>query len=396
MHFHVLGVGATGSLISHHLRRVLPTTHSITLIYRTAKSSRNALSHGGLIQIENDGLLSTANGFRFETFHSLPIAPAKGSMEKLQTIESLFVATKAHHTIPALNHIAPRLSKDSTIVLLQNGMGVYEMLINEVFRNPEQRPHFILASNTHGAFRKDTFHIVHTGQGNICFGIIPDYAGRAYEAGFHNEAVSKLERKPRLSDITTPDDPSFERYKSLRSTVAALLLLESLNASWNPIAYMQTVMRRKVVVNAVINPLTALMGCRNGDIFSTRSSYRIMRRICLEASSVFKAQAEAETQTWLDTLVTQGIDAEDVAIGRLPPELCAPMLEREVLRIARGTEGNISSMLSDIRRGRTTEIDFINGYLLNLGATYNIRMPANAMLLNLVKMRTAIPLDQML
>jgi len=159
---------------------------------------------------------------------------------------------------------------------------------------------------------------------------------------------------------------------------------------------MQTAMRRKVVVNAVINPLTALMGCRNGDIFTTASSYRVMKRICCEASSVFKAQTEAETQTWLDTLVTQGIDANDVAIGRLPRALTAPMLEREVIRVAQATRGNISSMLTDIRRGRTTEIDYINGYLLNLGSSYRVEMPANATLLNLIKMRSAIPLDQML
>jgi 2-dehydropantoate 2-reductase len=121
-----------------------------------------------------------------------------------------------------------------------------------------------------------------------------------------------------------------------------------------------------------------------------------MRRICQEASSVFMAQTEAETKAWLDTLANQGIDANDVAIGRLPLALTPPMLEMEVLRVAQVTQGNISSMLSDVRRGRMTEIDFINGYLLNLGSTYDIQMPANATLLNLVKMRSAIPLDQML
>jgi 2-dehydropantoate 2-reductase len=395
MRFHVLGLGSIGSLLSHHLRRAIPTTHSVSLIHKTERQVKQALHQGGVIHVEIEGLLSTADGFQFENFISPPAQGQDGAKE-VETIESLFVTTKAHQTLRAIHRLIPRLSKNSTIVLLQNGMGIYEILVNEVFRNPEQRPHFILASNTHGAFRKDTFHIVHAGQGAIDFGIVPDIAGRAYESGFLDEAVPKFERNPRLSDITTPDDPSFERYKSLRSTVAAMLLLEPLNVSWRQIAYVQTAMRRKLVVNAVINPLTALMGCRNGDIFTTLSSHRITKRICQEASSAFKAQTEAQTKAWLDTLVAQGIDADDVAIGRLPWALTAPMLEREVLRVAGATKGNISSMLSDVRSGRTTEIDFINGYLLNLGSTYDIKMPATATLLNLVKMRSAIPLDQML
>jgi len=399
MRFHVLGLGSVGSLLSHHLRRAIPTTHSITLIHKTQRQARDALSHGGVIRIENHGLLSTAHGFRFENFDALDVssmAQTEGSAKHVETIESLFVTTKAHQTLPAIRRLVPRLSKNSTIVLLQNGMGMYEALVHEVFRNPEQRPHFILASNTHGAFRKDTYHVVHAGQGTIDFGIVPDIAGRAFEAGFLDESVPKPERKPHLSDITTPDDPSFERYRSLRSTVAAMLLLEPLDVSWKPMAHIQTAMRRKLVVNAVINPLTAIMGCRNGDIFTTPSSHRLMQRICQEASNVFMVQTKAETQTWLQTLVSEGIDVDDVAIGRLPRALTKTMLEEEVLRVAQATKGNISSMLSDVRHGRTTEIDFINGYLLKLGLTYHVEMPATATLLNLVKMRSAIPLDQML
>jgi 2-dehydropantoate 2-reductase len=277
-------------------------------------------------------------------------------------------------------------------------MGVYEILINEVFRNPEQRPHFILASNTHGAYLKTAQHIVHAGQGAIEFAIVPHISGRNYEAGFLDNSVPKFERKPRLSDITTPDDPSYESYKTLRETVAALLLLEPLNVSWRSISYLQTVIRRKLVVNAVINPLTALMGCRNGDLFRNHNSsaYNIMDNICREASAVFKAQAMAESQAWSNSLAMEGIDPNDVVVGRLPEALSSEMLKKEVLRVADSTKHNISSMLSDIRRGRSTEIDFINGYLLNLGTTHRVKMPCSSVLLHLVKLRGAIPLDQIL
>jgi 2-dehydropantoate 2-reductase len=412
MRFHVLGLGSIGSLLSHHLRRALPPTNSVTLIHRTQSQARDALANGGVIRVEHNGLVTIANGFYSEGFEAhKPLISSRTPSSRTETkgkhkerepgvpgpIESLFVTTKAHQTIPAIRRLLPRLSGTTTIVLMQNGMGVYEELVHSVFRNPEQRPHFILASNTHGAFRKHTYDIVHAGLGSIEFGIVPDPAERDFEAGFLDEAMPKLDRKPRLEDIASPtNDPSFERYRSLRSTVAALLLLESLNISWKPIAEIQTIIRRKLVVNAVMNPLTALMGCRNGEVLNTTASRRLMQRICQEASDVFAAQAKAGSQTWLDILASQGVDTESMAVGRLPRALTRPMLEEEVLRVAKATKGNISSMLSDIRHGRSTEVDFINGYLLKLGTTYRIEMPATATLLNLVKMRTAIPLDQML
>ncbi|RDB28946.1 putative 2-dehydropantoate 2-reductase [Hypsizygus marmoreus] len=406
MRFHILGLGSIGSLLAHNLRRVLPKEHSITLIHKTQNQAAEALTRGGAIHVENQGLVSTTTGFRSEVFEasSTPSDPKKSKRKKHaqklggpDAIESLFITTKAHHTLPAIRRLLPRLSSNTTVVLLQNGMGIYEELTHDIFRNPEQRPHFILATNTHGAFRKGSHNIVHAGVGNIAFGIVPDPLGRNFEAGFENKTVPRTEQNPRISDISpSADDPSFDRYKSLRGTVAAMLLMEPLNVSWRPIAQVQTAMRRKLVVNAVINPLTALMGCRNGGIFTTTAARRILQRVCQEASDVFAAQIKADNKTWLESLAADGVDTNRVPVERLPRSLTRSLLEDEILHVAEVTKGNISSMLSDVRRGIPTEIDYINGYLLKLGSTYHVDMPATAMLLNLVKMRSAIPLDQML
>ncbi|GLB35874.1 putative ketopantoate reductase PanE/ApbA C terminal [Lyophyllum shimeji] len=401
MRFHILGLGPIGSLVAYHLRRALPRDHSITLIHRTQSQANAALARGGAIHIEQQGVVTTAAGFRSEVFEGIdPSAKSPRSREETkksggpEDIESLFITTKAHQTVPAVQRLLPRLSPNTTIVLLQNGMGVYEELVHDIFRNPEQRPHFILASNTHGAFRKHT-DFVHAGVGEICFGIVPDPGGRSFEAGFEDPAIPRFERRPRLSDITpVTDDPAHARYSSLRGTVAALLLLEPLNVSWQPMSQIQTAMRRKLVANAVINPLTAIMGCRNGEVFTTNAAKRILQRVCQEASDAFAAQIKSDSRAWLGTLATEGVDTERVTIERLPRSLTRPALEKEVLRVAQATRGNISSMLSDVRLGRSTEIDFMNGYLLKLGSTYRVEMPATAMLLNLVKMRSAIPIDQ--
>ncbi|KAF9814511.1 hypothetical protein IEO21_05062 [Rhodonia placenta] len=112
-------------------------------------------------------------------------------------------------------------------------------------------------------------------------------------------------------------------------------------------------MRRKLVVNSVVNPLTALLNCSNGEIFKHTAGTRIAERLCAEASSVFRTQWEQE-------------QAE-----HFPRELEAAALLAECQRIVRQ----------------------LNGYLLRLARRYGVRVPVTATLLDMVVLRSAVPLD---
>ena len=392
MHFHVLGLGPVGCLLAHNLRRTLPSTHhSISLILKAGLT----LPEKRCIKIDTLGATTTSDGFLEENFQNASQQDGNRAQD-LRQIRSLFVALKAQYAVAALRSLTYRLSANSTIVLMQNGMGLYEELVRDVFRNPSQRPHFILASNTNGAFAIQPFHVVHAGLGSIEFGIVPDAKGREFEAGFDDDSIPQSQRRLRLSDITSPTDVDSARYISLRDTVAALLLLEPLSPSWKTYAELQLIMRRKLVVNAVINPLTALIGCRNGQLTQLPSNSKIMHNICWEGSLVFAAEMRRESTLWLEDMQSRGIDTKDVALPSLPKALSPECLEQEVIRVAQLTRNNVSSMLQDIRRGKVTEIDYINGYLINLGRELGVRTPFNLALLDLVKVRHSIPLDQML
>jgi 2-dehydropantoate 2-reductase len=48
--------------------------------------------------------------------------------------------------------------------------------------------------------------------------------------------------------------------------------------------------------------------------------------------------------------------------------------------------GNIKpSMLQDIEKGRRTEVDFTNGYVVRKGKEVNVETPANELVTNIVK-----------
>jgi len=55
------------------------------------------------------------------------------------------------------------------------------------------------------------------------------------------------------------------------------------------------------------------------------------------------------------------------------------------------TAGNRSSMLQDVRNGRPTEIDWINGEVVRRGRRHNVPTPVNEALLKLVEVLEAYP-----
>ena len=412
MRFYVLGIGPIGSLLAHHLRVALPSEHSVTLIHKSMSQARTAASLGGAISVENQGIVQTRDGYDMEVFEQGDCSGAgipfdsplsrdevkrnSPLLKNLRTdlIETLFVTTKAQNTTDAISRMLPRLTPRSTIVLLQNGMGIYEDLVQKLFRNPESRPHFILAANTHGAWLKSPLHVVHAGVGNIEFGIIPDSRGRDFEASLSEEDKPQHERELSLDDILREGETSYAEYTGLRETVAILSSLDGLGCKWRRMSDVQLAMRKKLVVNAVVNPLAAILGCRNGALFKDEASKRMLQDVCTEAAAAFQAQLEADTQAFFGSLAPDE-ESSRTPLGRMPHDLQVDALVQEVKRVAQLTGGNISSTLSDIRKGRPTEISFLNGYLVRLGKQYGVPMPVNSALLNMVNMRSAIPIDQM-
>ena len=114
----------------------------------------------------------------------------------------------------------------------------------------------------------------------------------------------------------------------------------------------------KLIINAAINPITALLRIPNGELLTRSSARNLMREAADEAAAVAKA------------------------IGiHLPYE--NPIAEVELA--AHQTAENLSSMLQDIQRGAPTEIDAICGGITKLGECYGVNTPILRTLWQLVK-----------
>jgi len=104
----------------------------------------------------------------------------------------------------------------------------------------------------------------------------------------------------------------------------------------------------KLAVNAVLNPICALFDVPNGALLEDRFS-ELRRGIAAEVDMVAAVNGIA---------IPGGAEAAALAV-------------------AASTAENVCSMLVDVQRGLKTEIDFINGYIVNEGQKLGLETPAN-------------------
>ncbi|KAK5722267.1 2-dehydropantoate 2-reductase (Ketopantoate reductase) (KPA reductase) (KPR) [Elasticomyces elasticus] len=257
-------------------------------------------------------------------------------------IHNLIVTTKASLTIPALLRIKHRISRSTTICFLQNGMGIVEAVNDSLFPDPETRPSYVQGILTHGvnvppeAATRDPFFAVHAGHGTIALGALP--------------------RKPSPTDQDAKDEIWAPSARYLLRTLTRCPVLCAVG--FTPTELLQQQLE-KLAVNSVLNPLTALLDARNGSLLFNFALTRTLRLLLAETSLVIRSLPELQS------------------IPNINTRFSASRLESLVVTVADKTKDNISSMLADVRAGRKTEIDFINGYIVRRGEEVGVSCVVN-------------------
>jgi len=114
----------------------------------------------------------------------------------------------------------------------------------------------------------------------------------------------------------------------------------------------------KAVINAGINPIAAILGIPNGEILNNKYASMLQEIIVKEA---------------VDSASANNIKMDFTEILKTTREVCEK------------TSVNICSMLQDIRNGRKTEIESINGKLIEFAENRGLGLPCNKSLYLLIK-----------
>ncbi|OLN95563.1 putative 2-dehydropantoate 2-reductase [Colletotrichum chlorophyti] len=138
----------------------------------------------------------------------------------------------------------------------------------------------------------------------------------------------------------------------------------------------------KLVVNSVINPLTAVLRCKNGALFTDQEGpiAQLIDVLLLEASRVLQTliqdqSADAILQTNPSEAILSAEERSSLKRTANREELLTrfsqPQLKTMLYNVGRKVGENTSSMLQDVRAGKPTEVHEFNGWLVEMAAYLN-------------------------
>ena len=214
----------------------------------------------------------------------------------------VLVTVKAYDLESVLRSLAPHLAPAHLVVVLQNGLGI-RSLASAVLGREVVRGVTFLAAN-----RPRPGEVEYNAAGKTYLPASEEVVGLWSGAGFPVQVVDDV----------------------------------------------RTYVWRKLAINAVINPLTALLDVENGAL----------------------TRVPVVTRTLVEELVP-------VAVAAGVP-LHVEETHDKVLASIHQTGHNVSSMLQDIRARRPTEIDWINGALVRIATEHGILVPRHRLLVDLL------------
>ena len=254
------------------------------------------------------------NGAQIECEQPFPVN-AISSPVGISSVHKSIVLVKSTNTYKAAQQLNTCLEENGCVLTLQNGLG-----------NPE-----VLASYLGG---------------KRFFSGVTTIGARLISPG-----LVKISGKSTIWIENHPKAESFARM--LRNGGFKVTIVKDI----------QPYRWKKLIVNCAINPLTAILRVKNGELLDDPLALIMMERLVEESVKVS--------------------EAANIHLGLKDP--C-----NLVKKVARETSENSSSMLQDIQRGVSTEIDALNGEIVRLGEIYGVDVSHNKLVYKLVKKRNKI------
>ncbi|KIL41735.1 hypothetical protein SD70_05025 [Gordoniibacillus kamchatkensis] len=206
------------------------------------------------------------------------------------------------------------------IVCWQNGIGHIDTIAAAA---PDAK--LLIAVTTEGARRLSPSEVDHTGAGLT-----------------------------EIGDASRSDEPQ-QRFELLQKKLVQPLANAGFDASVSK--HIHTSVWNKLLINAVINPLTAIWRVPNGLLLQSAAAQALIRSLTDEAVAVAAAEGA---------------------------EISAQIAER-IAGVCRRTAANRSSMLQDIEAGRMTENEWISGAIVRIAAKHGVHVPVTETVYRIVQ-----------
>ena len=309
MNILIYGAGAVGSALGGFLS---VAGHHVSLLGRPAHM--NAIRRQGLLI---QGVLGEYWAQPEPLAHLDDIEP-----------DLIILCVKSYDTRAAARDIARITANQSCDILhIQNGVGNYEILREYL---PAERIY----------------------SGMVIIGFRIPAPGRVlvtvYGGDIQIGQIGRRDKNPETSD---------------EGLARLVKIFEPIPIVVHPTSQIESYLWGKLLYNASLNPLGALLGVNYGRLMAPATG-GLIRALLVEAFAVARAHKVSLFQS-----------SPDDYYRHLTQKLLPPTAEHR------------PSMLADLEQGKKTEIDFINGAICEIGKKYQIPTPVNSLLVEQIKSR---------
>ena len=351
---YVLGIGNLGRLFATSLAK-LATRPPITLVVHRKELLERWVSDPG-IEMTKLGKTEKLTEFDIEwwTDEKPPSDPVREPAFG-DRIANLIIATKAPDSMPQVDRLRRYLDDTSSVAFVQNGICKLWPPAGGAYTNarfPQSLgPHWMICVTTHGVTSLGPFRSIHTSPANVFVGSV-----RASDKGSDYLAKQIIDAPGLASKPVSTRD------------------------LW--IAQLE-----KLVVNSTLNPLTAILRCKNGELVTKRddSVADILDRSIDEAGEVLRALVLDPSVEVI--LREENGESLDATRAQLLQRFSGPRLRDMFYTLAPKFMDNRSSMLQDVEAGKQTEIREFNGWLVETAEYLNLAstLPTHRKLIALVE-----------
>ncbi|KAL7895183.1 ketopantoate reductase PanE/ApbA C terminal domain-containing protein [Trichoderma sp. SZMC 28014] len=336
----VLGIGNLGRLYASCLSMRSPRP-PITLVVHRKELLSQWIQGPGIEIMRLEKTYGGKNEFQIEWWTEE--APTHGPVREVadaNNIRNLLVVTKAAAAMPETDRLRRYLDDSSSVVFVQNGMSKLwpphgQEYMSNRYPNGDG-PNILACVTNHGVYSEGPFKSVHASPADSAIG-------------------------PVLLNETTRQIAPSVAYLIEAITTAPALNGRSISRADLWISQLQ-----KLVVNASINPLTAILRCKNGRLFEDPDGViaQVLGRLLQEASAVLQTLINHPSST--DILASD--DKSGQSLDTLREELTArfsyAQLRPMLYKIGEIVKENSSSMFQDAQAGKKTEVRDFNGWLV--------------------------------
>ncbi len=318
-----IGAGSVGSLFGGYLASIHTDEDPLEVVFFCRENLKDAINKDGLeLFATNNNLLLT----NIKAYGNVEEYIEERGVDNMYYFDYLFLTTKAYDSERAMIQYKSIIDYSSWLIVLQNGIGNEDVV--KRYCTDEK---VIRIITSHGALMETPGKVRHTG------------------LGFTKIGFAFL--KPQIDNKEVYDQAYLKLFllKSMLDSggIKTELVDDIIECSWE-----------KAFVNIGINAVGALTRLCNGELLKNEYLKQYMAMAVNEALEVAK----------LKEITLSKRDFIELMYS-----------------VAEKTYNNKNSMLQDILRRKPTEIDFLNGKIVEFGKELNIKVPINELLTFLIK-----------